>query len=317
MASSLEPPIVYGPVEKGMEEDAERLFDSNDENIVVTQLRRHSPEEPPHLLLGLPLLRQRFSELWLDSASKVLPEEMQQLRWIWVSEVARDVFLSSYGIMVQHVPLLGTANLDMGDVTMRSEASERPASPAARRSRQSAPPSPAGASPKAVGASEVPDAAVERLRLLATFLEPGPPAATGQSKVLAYWPEERGVDTQCYVSSVAMAADDMFREARQRLSRMEARRKAQADKLKRPAFMRQSLRGLATADEAPGQDAAGLLRTWPTPAAHAMSSQLAMPESSQTQAPPGPSVTMSQPVAGLFGDRKKKMKREKRKSGFR
>jgi hypothetical protein len=39
--------------------------------------------------------------------------------------------------------------------------------------------------------------------------------------------------------------------------------------------------------------------------------------SSQSQGGFGPTVTMSQPIAGAFGDRKKAKKTAKKKSGFR
>ena len=48
---------------------------------------------------------------------------------------------------------------------------------------------------------------------------------------------------------------------------------------------------------------------------YTMSSQMQVPNSSQTQGFGTPTVTMSQPVAGAFGERKK-AKKGKRKSGF-
>jgi RNA polymerase I-specific transcription initiation factor RRN6 len=53
----------------------------------------------------------------------------------------------------------------------------------------------------------------------------------------------------------------------------------------------------------------------PVPA-QIMSSQQGAPGSSQSQGLFGPSIAMSQPVSGIFGDRKK-AKKNKRKSGFR
>lgn len=301
--------MAYEAPEKGMEEDVERLLDANDEKTIITQLGRHSRGEAAHFLL--PYLQQRLSELWLGSASRALSEEVQQLRWAWVSEVARDMFLSNYGIMVQHVPLFSTANLDGGEATGGDETAASLPAQSPYGSPRMMPSSLMGASPKWGGPKPrtTSDGAVERLKLLATFLETGPSAAARQSRVLSYWPEERGVDTQDYVSSVAAATDEKFREARQRLRKMEARRKSQAERLPRPALSRQDLEGGAA-----GQDGARLpIR--PTPHGHAMSSQQAAPESSQAQAALGAALTMSQPMAGAFGDRKRKKGR--RKSGFR
>ncbi|KAJ6439516.1 RNA polymerase I-specific transcription initiation factor RRN6 [Purpureocillium lavendulum] len=296
VASSLEHPVLFRPPEDGMEEDVERLFDANNDTVVVTQLRRHSPKEPADALLGLPYLQEQYSALWLDPGSS-LAEEFQQIRRAWVREVALDVFLSSYGIMVQHVPLLGECAADPNE-TVVEESTILPATPPHRSPRiASSSPGPAPSTPPA--SSTQADAAVQRLMLLASFQESAPPAPTKQSKVLAYWPAERGVDIQDYVSSVAVAAEERFSGARQRLHRIETKRKALAEKYKRPAFMRQ---GFPMSDGF-SQEATSLpVRP---PPAQAMSSQQAVPESSQTQI--GPMVTMSQPVAGTFGgDRKKK-----------
>lgn len=145
---------------------------------------------------------------------------------------------------------------------------------------------------------------MRRLKLLVPSLEPGKLGSAKCPKILSFWPTERGVKTGDYVSSVAISTEEKFQDAKDRLQRKEAKRRALTERYKRPAFMRQ---GFPTRDE-PGPDAASI-----PPSMQIMSSQQAAPESSQTQ---GPWVTMSQPVAGAFGDRKKG-KKAKRKSGFR
>lgn len=124
-----------------------------------------------------------------------------------------------------------------------------------------------------------------------------------QASILSYWPTERGIDTKDYISSIAVASDKQFDESRERLRKREAKRKAQ-EKFKRPAFMRQ---GFPSEERRKDEQ----LGTQPGPA-QILSSQV-VPPSSQIQGQP---VTMSQPVAGAFGDRKK-VKKGKKKSGFR
>ncbi|UNI20360.1 hypothetical protein JDV02_006454 [Purpureocillium takamizusanense] len=305
VAFSLEQPVQYGPPENGMESEIEQLFDVNSDNVVVTQLRRRSEKEPLDALLGLGYLQHQYSALWLDSGNEI-PKDLQQIRRVWVNEIARDVFLSSYGVMVQHVPLLG-APTSGPDETLLEKSAILPSSPPRRSPRvTSSSPEPGPSTPPTPSVQE--DAAIQRLMLLATFQEPALLVSTKQSKILSYWPAERGVDTRDYVSSVAVAADEKFRDARQRLHRIEAKRKAQAEKYKRPAFMRQ---GFPMSD---GFDQEATSLPMRPPPVQAMSSQQAVPESSQTQM--GPTVTMSQPMPGTFGgDRKKK--KGKRKSGFR
>lgn len=292
-----------------MEEDVERLFDRSDDKVVATQLRRHYADELPNSLLGLPYLQRRFSELWLDSTVDKLPEEVQQIRKVWVSEIARDVFLSGYGVMVQDVPLLGPSSSETGERDQGGESTILPSQSSLRSTQilSSSPPRPTST---ALSSSASSDAAFQRLKLLAPSLERGKLGAAKQSKIISYWPTERGVDTKDYISSVAIATDEKFNDARQRLRKIEAKRKAQAERYKRPAFMRQ---GFPTSD-GPSQEGTSLPMR--PPPVQAMSSQQAMPDSSQTQGPFGPSVTMSQPVPGMFGDRKK-VKKGKRKSGFR
>ncbi|PNY27960.1 Uncharacterized protein TCAP_02105 [Tolypocladium capitatum] len=306
IVDELEHPVAYEAPGNGREEYAERLFDRSDEKIVATQLRRHHPDEPPNSLLVLSCLQRRFSDLWLDSTANKFPEEVQLIRKVWVSEIAGDVFLSSYGVMVQDVPLLGPGSSEAGDNGQEDEEPTiLPSHPSIRSTSSSLTRPASTAIPSAAS-----DAAFQRLKLLAPSLEPGKLGGIKQSKILSYWPTERGVDTKDYVSSVAVATDEKFNDARQRLRKIEAKRKAQAERYKRPTFMRQ---GFPMSD-GPIHEATSLPMR--PPPVQAMSSQQAVPDSSQMQGPFGPSVTMSQPVPGIFGDRKK-VKKGKRKSGFR
>lgn len=303
VTDSLESPVACGPPDHGMENDIERLLDSVGNNVVITQLRRYLPTELPNSLVGLPYLRERLSRVWLQPPGESLPEETQRARQHWVDELSKAVFLSSYGIMVQDVLLFGPNNIDKLE-----DGQIFPATPLAHQSSQrSARVSSSSPAPSSLG-SDAPDAAFQRLQLLAPTIKPGVIGSLKQSKVLSYWPAERGVGVEDYISSVAIATDEKFSYAKQRLQRIEAKRKAQSEKYKRPAFMRQGF----PASEGPGEETSILDMSRPPPV-QIMSSQQGAPSSSQAF---GPSVTMSQPVAGAFGDRKKS-KKAKRKSGFR
>lgn len=279
------------------------LFDRADEETIVTYLGRTSPHESTGSLISLAQLNQYFSRLWLEPLEGKLAAEEQQVRRNWIAELARDVFLSSYGVMVQDTRLLGLSNTETMEESQANHHNSIPI-----KSSQSAAPS-ISSSPPASALTEAPDAAIQRLQLLAPSLRGDKMSDAKQSTVLSHWPTELGVSTQDYVSSVAVATDRKFDEARDRLKRIEARRKAQSEKYKLPAFMRQ---GVSQGDTRKAH--AEELPTQPVPM-HVMSSQ-AVVHSSQSQGFGGPSVAMSQPVAGVFGDRKK-VKKGKRKSGFR
>lgn len=257
----------------------------------------------PMSLVSLQYLQRYFSELWIDPVKDMLTGDMQQIRRIWVTELARDAFLSSYGIMYQDTPLLGPSSSEVPE----EEAQRFRTGPQNTSSQIT---TPSRSSSRDVGSSPAPspaasiifggtDEAVQRLQLLAQSLDTGRPDVSKRSKVLSYWPKERGVDPSDYVSSVARANEELFRDAKERLQRIEAKRKARSEKFRRPAFMRQGL---------PDINPMSPMRP---PPVQAMSSQAA-PDATQQ----GPAVTMSQPVSGLFGDRKK-AKKGKRKSGFR
>ncbi|KAH8125832.1 hypothetical protein ACSS6W_005613 [Trichoderma asperelloides] len=291
----------YEPADDPMREEMESLLDEVDERIVVTQLRRNDTGEDSMSLVSLQYLQRHFFEVWLNPVKGAISEDMQRVRQIWAAELAREAFLSNYGIMFQNIPVLGPASSEVAEEGHKSRAesltfSSQITAPSRSSSRDIG--SSPASSPAASTVSPDADGAIQRLRLLAQSLDTDMLDASKRSKILSYWPKERGIDPNDYVSSLARANEELFRDAKERLKRKEAKRKAQTEKFKRPAFMRQGL---------PDINPMAPMRPQPM---QIMSSQAA-PAATQTQVP---IVTMSQPVPGMFGDRKKK---KKRKSGFR
>ncbi|KAG6010988.1 hypothetical protein E4U21_000015 [Claviceps maximensis] len=296
----------------GMETNIRELLRSIRDNIVVTQLRRRAVDEPPSSMLEYTCVLKQFSDFWLQPAATSFPQEMHHARNVWVCEVARDFFLSSYGFIVQDVPLLETGTSDnaqdydaIDDVSQQSGHSMQAGLKISAPSQPSA--DPLSASPP--GAL---DAVFQRLRLLAPTLNPGVYGSLKTPKVLSYWPTTRGADLDGYVSSVAAAQEAKFSHIKERRRRVESKMKAQSEKYKIPPFRRQGF----PASESLREDEPFTDLTQRQPPMQIMSSQLAAPEPSQSFGIAGPSVTMSQPVSGAFGDRKK-VKKNKRKSGFR
>ncbi|CCE32813.1 uncharacterized protein CPUR_06678 [Claviceps purpurea 20.1] len=315
--SNAEEPIAYDPLSDSMEPDMWELLRSTGNSAIVTQLRRRDVDgnEPSSSVLEYSSLVKQFSDFWLQSAPS-LPQEMQLVRLIWVCEVARDFYLSSYGCLVQDVPLLepfleaGTSSdaerHAADDITQQS--SHRSTQPDIKFAASS--PAEPVSSPGANEAAEPVDAAFQRLRLLCPTLTPGTLGPLKPPKVLSYWPSERGVDTDDYISSVALAEEAKFSHIKERRRRVESRKRAQSEKYKLPPMKRPI--GETKREEDTFVD----LTQRRTPAMQIMSSQQAVPGSSQSFMVAGPSVAMSQPVSGVFGDRKV-VKKGKRKSGFR
>ncbi|PNP41064.1 hypothetical protein TGAMA5MH_06934 [Trichoderma gamsii] len=292
----------YEAADDAMREEMESLLDDNDENIVITQLRRYNTGEDSMSLVSLQYLQRYLTEVWLNPVRGAMTEDMQRVRRIWVTELAREAFLSNYGIMVQNIPVLGPASSEVAEEESREyranslTLSSQITAPSRSSSRDFG--SSPASSPAASSVSLDADGAIQRLRLLAQSLDADKADASKRSKILSYWPKERGVDPNDYVSSLARANEELFRDVKERLKRKEAKRKAQTEKFKRPAFMRQGL---------PEINPMAPVRPQPM---QIMSSQAA-PAATQTQMP----VTMSQPMPGTFGDRKKKKK--KKIMGFR
>lgn len=305
------------------------LFLDDDGQTVVTQLGRQTSQEWIRELVSLSHLNQTYVDLWLDPLEGRLPEGEEEIRKGWIADLAKDMFLATAGVMVQDVPLLGPSSQG-GD--QRTQATQSSAS-RIRSSQMSDGDIPS--SPPSTTSNATSDAAIRRLQLLAPSLRLDKMEAVKQSSVLSRWPTERGVSTDDYISSVAIASDRKFEDARLRLQRIESKRKAHAEKYRLPPSMRQNGESTPKARKSqirtgglgapPRSSQMRPLREDPTdlppmPAAPTpaqfMSSQQGMPSSSQSQGIFGPSIAMSQPVSGIFGDRKK-AKKPKRKSGFR
>ena len=295
--------VSYDASTHGVDADIERLLETSNERISFPPLiSGFAAQSNP--LPTFAQVRDQIWKIWLESTQEIPPEDKQRIRAQWVENLARNVFLSSRGVLV--LPEALKPSKDRGpsaSVAVESSQSRTSRSPGRSQSAVSSSPS---ASSDAT--HDAPDAAIQRLQLLAPSLKPGKLGTLKQSKTLSYWPEQRGVDIQDYMSSVAIASDDKFVEARQRLHRIEAKRKALEDKYKRP--LRQTLQKGFPASDGLGEGSSVFDMG---PSVQIQSSQQIEPESSQVR---GPAVTMSQPAPGMFGDRKKK-KKNKRKSGFR
>lgn len=305
----------HDPDDDAAQHDLDDLVLKNDEGTVVTRLGRFSTGGPFGGLNMLSDVTRSFSDLWLEDLGGRVGEQEEATRRDWVADFAREAYLSTYGVMVQDVTLFGAGSQE--DVIGNSQPRRSSSIPI--MSSQS---SDAGipSSPGSTTSVDSPDAAVQRLQLLAPSLRLGNMAKAKSSTVLSYWPAHRGSGTEDYVSSVAIASESQFDEAKRRLKKIEDRRKAQAEKYKLPAFMRQGApqsQSSRRRTEAANSDLPSQPVPVRPPAVQTMSSQQRGPDSSQSQ---GLSqflpVAMSQPMPGAFGDRKK-VKKPKRKSGFR
>ncbi|KAH8714240.1 RNA polymerase I-specific transcription-initiation factor-domain-containing protein [Ilyonectria robusta] len=302
-----------GSLDQGAGDDAAQndmldLFLKDDGETVVTQLGRRSRNESLGSFVSLSQLTQSFSGLWLEPLEGRLSEESEEARRGWVADLARECFLATSGVMVQDTALLGAGH----DNAVNSQQNRFDSVPI--KSSQSLPSS-IPSSPVSTTSVSTNDAAIRRLQLLSPSIISEKMASAHTSSVLSYWPKERGIGTDDYVSSVAVASDKKFDVARQRLHKIETRRKAHAEKYKPSAFRRQGASQLGRRKD-DGLELPQQRMPVQAPAMQAMSSQQRVPESAQSMGLPGPSVTMSQPVSGMFGDRKK-VKKAKKRSGFR
>ncbi|GKU17398.1 rna polymerase i-specific transcription-initiation factor rrn6 [Fusarium langsethiae] len=305
------------------------LFLGDGGQTVVTQLGRQTSEEWIRELVSLSHLNQTYVDLWLDPIEGRLPEEEEEIRRGWIADLAKDMFLATAGVMVQDMPLLGTASQGGDDRAQPTQSSATRIRPS-QTSDGDIP-----SSPPSTTSNITSDAAIRRLQLLAPSLQLDKMETAKQSSVLSRWPTERGATTDDYISSVAIASDRKFEDARLRLQRMENKRKAHAEKYRLPPTMRQGGESTPKAKKSqirtgglgapprssqmrPQREDPVELPPMPAPPTPAqfLSSQQGMPTSSQSQGMFGPSIAMSQPVSGIFGDRKK-AKKPKRKSEFR
>jgi RNA polymerase I-specific transcription initiation factor RRN6 len=286
-----------------------------EDEVTMPELRLRHSKEPAGERATAEAIHDVLSSLCGYRLSKVPDEARQQPPQISLARLVSNCFLSTQGFVIQDIPLFGSVEdqpeqeLQQSDRFPTSQAARSSQSPGRIRS----------SSPASVIPSEKLQSHLRRLQLLAPSLKPGPLATKAPPKVLSYWPAGPSSPDSLgnYVSSVATETDSKFDDMRQRLQRAEARKKAQAEKLKRPILARQ---GLLHSEDDRGpprvQTQVDAFRSSPQPATNlVMSSQSHAP---QSQGGFGSLVTMSQPMPGIFGDRKKvKKTAKKKKSGFR
>lgn len=288
-----------------IDNEVESFLDQTDQRCVMSKVVRDTEMDVSAPVLSFAALYNRLLYTWVEPLEDLVDEGKLRTLKTWAMDLAHDVYLSSHGVLVQDVPLFSTSIPDT-----QPSSQQIPSSmpfPSSQASNSTLPSSP----PASSTTTASPDDVFHRLALLAPSIKPGKIGNTKQAEVLSYWPAERGVDTQGYVSSVTIAADKKFNAARERFQKIESRRKALSEKYKRPPVS-SSRPGVPDSSQTEKRERPTLRPSAPN---HFMTSQQA-PSSSQTQGPPA--ITMSQVVAGAFGgDRKKPKKTKKKKSGFR
>lgn len=287
IVNGLPEPIPDPATEDGIDEAVDRLLELCDDKTFVAQLEPQKGEaiSTPSLsfstadqhLFSFSTVEHELSELFLEPWTHSRTQEERQIRTDWVRDLARDMFLSGHGVLVQDVPLFGEEDVLIEDeVVMKPSQTPRmfsslPATPKSSSSESS--------SSKAKS-SEPLDNALRRLRIFMPMLTTRVRGTYPRSKMLRYWPSHRGADDILdYTYSVDRR--DKFWHIKERTRRKKDKIRARAEKYRLPA-MRLPLRPL-------GVDA--------------MSSPPPVLASSQVSAPPR-IATMSQPVAGPFGNRK-------------
>lgn len=328
-SSTASEPMPPGAIEEAVEKF---LAGAGDEAVVV-RLTRSKETEPEQSVGSLSLLEEQLSSVWVDPLKGRVSATAAEKRSAWVSELARDLFLSTHGVAVQDVPLFGRASTAVtAEYTQHSL-------PGTNHIQSSQPSSSIPSPPPSIsGSTASSDEALQRLSLLASNIQPGPNGSSKPAAVLDFWPTQRGVDTEGYISSVAIASDRKFDHAREKLRQAELSRqkkRAVAEKLKRPAFKRkgfpdsepdglpsspvirssQTLPVIKSSQAPPVRTSETQPATSQAPVPAIMSSQGPVLESSQNQ--PRGGTTMSQVVPGAFGGDRKKAKKKKKKSGFR
>ncbi|MEU7054262.1 hypothetical protein, partial [Streptomyces eurythermus] len=100
------------PISNGMEREVEALVDQTDDSKVIAQVRRFGRHESPETLIRLRYVYRELCDMWLEPSQGKLSPRLQDQRKVWVAEIARDLFLSSYAVMIQDVPVLGVGPRD-------------------------------------------------------------------------------------------------------------------------------------------------------------------------------------------------------------
>lgn len=298
------------PTEDSSQQALETLFGTADGQTVLAQF---DPELPADPRASFNELQERFEDVWLQPLRDRMSEQYVESRYQWISELATEVALETYGVAVQESPLFNPLIPPSAQLS-QAIPSSYPFPPLSQISssqvyNSSIPPS-SQTQPSGPSAGE----AFERLQLLAPSIRPKKIGATKPAQLLSLWPTERGLSTEDYVSSVAIATEKKFDPAKQRLQKIEAKRRAMVDKYRLPSSMRRGMSSQAEPQSSQQDSLAIPMRPGPPTIPGIMTSQQA-PSSSQSQGP----LTMSQPIPGAFGERKKTTKKsvKKKKSGFR
>ncbi|KAF4123741.1 hypothetical protein GMORB2_6442 [Geosmithia morbida] len=309
------------PAEQLAKAVEEMLREVGDQTVMVQLTRRRNGDTSR--VGNFSQLHRQLKSIWLGPLRHKLSAQELAARESWLADLSRELFLSMHGVAVQGTMNRPLFNSNSTRGQSRSQQSGLPPRNSARSSQAatSGPPSsPFPSSPPASSvrssAEPISDDAFERLRLLAPTIQP--PKTSKKPAVLSYWPTERGVDPATYVSSVAIASDKKLDGARQRLQRIEAKRRATSDRYRRrvpppPLTSSSSLARSGLPSPLPEKrddDRSGVATQ------QVLSSQLQMPPSS-SQVPGPPVISMSQPVSGPFGGRKKKKAKKEKRSGFR
>lgn len=298
------------PAEDSSQQALERLFGTAGGQTVLAQL---DPELPADPRASFNELRERFEDVWLQPLSDRMSDEYMRSRDQWISELATEVALETYGVAVQESPLFNPLVPPSAQLS-QAIPSSYPFPPSSQMPSSQVYGSSVPASSQTQPSGPSPGEAFERLQLLAPSIRPKKIGATKPAQLLSLWPTERGVSTEDYVSSVAIATERKFDPAKQRLQKIEAKRRAMVDKYRLPSSMRRGMSSQAEPQPSQQDSLAIPMRPGPPTIPGIMTSQQ-VPSSSQSQGP----LTMSQPIPGVFGERKKTMKKavKKKKSGFR
>ena len=290
-------------VEDGLRE----LMDQPDYEAVLTYLGARLPGESHDALVSFSHLKRELYNIWLEPFRETLSEAGLEKREAWLAALAKDIFLSTHGAVVQNVPLFGQTDASRGFPGSQAPSSSRMMSSSQLQSSQMPSPQPSrsdipSSPPSSIASpAAAPDAAIQRLQLLAPSLQPGKLGALDAAPVLSHWPSKAGVSTAGYVSSVTIATEKKFEGARERIKRIERKRKHMAEKYKLPPGHSSQKPNIQESDFSLRPEAPTI-----------KSSQSPIPQSSQSQG-----MIMSQPAGGAFGDRKKAKLKKKKKSGFR
>ncbi|PHH64024.1 hypothetical protein CDD81_5129 [Ophiocordyceps australis] len=282
--------------DEDMEADLSHLLGLCDNRAVVMRLGRLPQPQCQGVWTELSELKRRYSAMWTDAVDNKLPAQMQLTRKAWVSEIAVDLFLSGHGAMVQDVDLFGVGSVASDHDRHKSMvADSQPRTHSTQTlplsSQASQPWTGTGTATSSSSSCESQDAALKCLELLVASIDAKKVTAAKPSKCLSLWPTKGETEKpDDYKSSIALKEDEVEQVWREKRRQHEARR-----------AKRQRLHGRPEMMTAKGEEqVSSCVRI-----AASQMGEVQVP-SSQVE---GPVVTMSQPVSGVFGKRKRGKKR--------